>query len=254
MKKKGKLSQRRRIVIIMTAFVVVFAALVLRTAWIQIIQGEELSRKALEQQTSDNTVSAKRGSIYDRNFKVLANNVTVETVSIAPSTLRSSIEKNGLTIDRVAADIAAILELDSNAVGDKIRKQSSFEYIKKKIEKDTADSLRSYIEQNKLSGISFVEDVKRYYPYNNFASHVIGFVGSDNQGLEGIESVYDDVLSGVPGRVISTKESTGLDIGSDYESYIEAQDGNSVVLTIDEVIQHYVEKNLERARVENFIE
>ena len=136
----------------------------------------------------------------------------------------------------------------------KINKASSFEYLKKKVEKDVADDLRNYIEENHLRGISFVEDVKRFYPYNNLASHVIGFVGDDNQGLEGIESIYDEELSGVPGRVITSQQTTGLDNGSSYESYIEAQDGCSVVLTIDEVIQGYVEKHLENARVSNKLE
>ena len=250
-KKRSLLSQRKKIVAILVIFIACFAALIGRTAWLQIVQGEELKRAALEQQTTDNTVSAKRGAIYDRNFKVLASNITVETISIYPANLRESISKNSLNVDKVAADMAGILEMEAGTVADKINKQSSFEYIKKKVEKDVADALRDYIAQNKLNGISFVNDVKRFYPYNNLASHLIGFVGNDNQGLEGIESVYDDELSGVPGRVVSTQQTTGLDSGSSYESYIDAQDGNSVVLTIDEVIQSYVEKNLENARIEN---
>lgn len=243
--------QRKRIVIISALIVVVFALLFLRTAWIQIVNGEELSRAALEQQTSDNTVSAKRGKIYDRNFKVLAGNVTVETISITPQNLRDAIEKHNLSESRVAEEIADILKLKAEDVEKKIKKTSGFEYLKKKVDKDMADELREYIELKKLSGINFVDDVKRYYPYNNLASHVIGFVGEDNQGLEGIESVYDSTLSGIPGRVVSTRDSAGMESGTDYESYIEAQDGYSVVLTIDEVIQSYAEKHLENARISN---
>lgn len=245
---------RKRILVVMTAALACFSALVLRTAWHQTVRGEELSRAALEQQTSDNTVSAKRGKIYDRNFKVLASNVTVETISITPENLRKSIEKAGMSIQSVADEFARILDLKSEDVAAKINKVSGFEYIKKKTEKDEADELRNYINNNKLAGVDFVEDVKRYYPYNNLASHVIGFVGDDNQGLEGIESVYNDKLSGVPGRVVTTREHAGIESGSDYESYIEAQDGYSVVLTIDEVIQSYVEKHLETARVSNKLE
>lgn len=245
---------RKRIKSLMLIGVALFMLLVLRTAWHQIVDGEELSRKALEQQTSDNTVSAKRGKIYDRNYKVMASNVTVETISITPENVRKSLEKNNISRERAAEDIAAILSADSEDVLNKINKKSGFEYIKKKVDKDTADELRKYIETNKVSGISFVEDVKRYYPYNNMASHIIGFVGDDNQGLEGIESIYDDELSGIPGRVVSTRDAAGVESGTEYESYIEAQDGYSVVLTIDEVIQSYAEKHLEEARISNKIE
>lgn len=245
---------RKRIIIIMTAAILMFAVLVLRTAWHQIIRGEELSRAALEQQTSDSTVRAKRGKIYDRNYKVLASNTSVETISIDPKNLRASLEKASVSVQSAADEIADILNLDSSDVANKINKESSFEYIKKKVDKDSADKIRSYLEEKKISGVSFVDDVKRYYPYNNLASHVIGFVGDDNQGLEGIESVFDNQLSGVPGRVVSTRDTAGIESGNDYESYIEAQDGCSVVLTIDEVIQSYVEKNLEQARTSNKLE
>ncbi len=246
--------QRKRIAIVTALAVALFALLILRTAYHQIIRGEALSRAALEQQTSDNTVSAKRGKVYDRNYKVLASNMTVETISITPENVRKSLESNGMSVQRVADDIAEILDLDSEVVASRINKKSAFEYIKKKVEKDEADELRKYIENYKISGINFVEDVKRYYPYNNLASHIIGFVGEDNQGLEGIESIYDDTLSGVPGRVVTTRDTAGIESGTSYESYIEAQDGNSVVLTIDEVIQSYVEKHLENARISSRLE
>lgn len=246
---------RKRLGIVLIVMAVVFAALCIRVFWHQVVNGEKLSRAALEQQTSDNTVSAKRGKIYDRNYRVLASNVTVETISITPVTLKSSIEKNGMSVNSVADEFARVLDLKSEDIAAKInRTDSGFEYIKKKTEKEAADELRNYINDKGLSGVKFTEDVKRYYPYNNLASHIIGFVGSDNQGLEGVESIYDNDLSGVPGRVITTRETTGIDSATDYESYIEARDGNSVVLTIDETIQSYVEKHLENARVSNKLE
>ncbi len=252
--KVSRKKQNSRILLLLGIFLVCFVALAIRTAWIQVVRGEQLSRDALQQQTSDNTVSAKRGKIYDRNLKVLASNVSVETISISPAEFRASIEKNKLSISRVADDLASKLGMETETVEKKIERQSSFEYIKKKVEKDIADEVRTYVADNKLSGISFVEDVKRFYPYNNLASHIIGFVGNDNQGLEGVESIYDDTLSGVPGRVVTTQQTTGLDSGTNYENYIEAQDGCSVVLTIDEVIQGYVEKHLENARIANQLE
>ncbi len=244
-------STAKRPVWILILFVAAFAALALRTGWIQVARGKDLSRQALDQQTSDNAISAKRGSIYDRNYKVLASNITVETISITPDTVRSSIEHNKLTVDNVAASIAEILELEKDAVKDKIGKKIQNETLKKKVDKATADKLREYVNSAKLSGIVFTEDVKRYYPYNNFAAQVIGFCGTDNQGLEGVESIYDDELSGVPGRVVSAQKSTGIEGNNGYENYIAAQDGNSVVLTIDETIQSYVQKNLEAAAADN---
>ena len=246
--------QRRRIVIVAVIATVLFVGLILRTAWHQVVRGDYLSRAALEQQTSDNTVSAKRGKIYDRNYKVLASNVTVETISITPENVRKSAESKGLSLDDVAEDIGEILGAEPEDIETKINKKSGFEYLKKKVEKEVADELRNYIENKGISGVSFVEDVKRYYPYNNLASHIIGFVGEDNQGLEGIESIYDKSLSGIPGRVVTTRDTAGIESGTSYESYIEAQDGYSVVLTIDEVIQSYVEKHLENARIANRLE
>ncbi len=252
--KKSKKKQNGRMVFLLVMCIFCFAVLIGKTAWIQIVDGEKLSREALQQQTSDKTVSAKRGKIYDRNLKVLASNVSVETISITPANLRASIEENKLTVSKVAEEIAERLSLKAEDVEAKINRKSSFEYLKKKVEKDIADQLRDYISDRELSGINFVEDVKRYYPYNHLASHIIGFVGGDNQGLEGIESIYDDTLSGIPGRVVTTQQTTGLESGTNYENYIEAQDGNSVVLTIDEVIQGYVEKHLENARIANKLE
>ncbi len=180
--------------------------------------------------------------------------MSVETISITPANLRESLGKNGLYKEDVAEDIAEILSLKEDDVLAKIERKSGFEYIKKKVDKDTADELRKYLEDKKISGVNFVDDVKRYYPYNNLASHIIGFVGEDNQGLEGIESIYDNSLSGIPGRVVTTRDTAGIESGTDYESYIEAQDGYSVVLTIDETIQSYVEKHLENARISNRLE
>ncbi len=250
-RKKGGANPAKRPIIILVAFICVFAALAVRVGWVQIVRGKDLSRQALDQQTSDNAISAKRGNIYDRNYKVLASNITVETISITPETLRASIEHNKLTVDNVASRIAEILDLDKDTVKDKISKKIQSETLKKKVEKSVADELREYVNETKLSGIAFTEDVKRYYPYNNLAAQVIGFCGTDNQGLEGVESIYDDELSGVPGRVVSAQKSTGIEGNNGYENYIAAQDGNSVVLTIDETIQSYVQKNLEAAAADN---
>lgn len=248
-KKDINAKQDKRLAFFLVLFTLLLSLLIVRTAWIQIVRGSEYSRAAIEQQTSDSEVAAKRGKIYDRNLKPLASNVTVETISITPANVR----KNENT-DELAKVMADALDMDVESVKEKFQKQSNFEYIKRKVDKSKADIIREYVNNNKISGVSFVEDVKRYYPYNNFASHVIGFVGNDNQGLEGIEMVYDDVLSGTSGRVVSALEPGGLQMPDTYEQYIAAEDGGSVVLTIDEVIQHFVEKHLENARIENSLE
>ncbi len=243
--------QKKRIMLLLALVVMIFFALLVRVAWLQIVRGEWLSSAAREQQTSDNIISPERGLIYDRNMKVLANNLSVETISITPKNVRDNSKQ---TPEQIAAKLAELLELDKESVLNKINKKSNFEYIKKKVEKDQADAVRAYIEEYRLDGIRFAEDTKRYYPYGNFASQVIGFAGSDNTGLEGIEMVYDEQLRGVPGRIVSANKTAGLEIPDNYESYYEAQNGRSVVLTIDETIQHFTEKHLENARIENQLE
>lgn len=244
-------TQRKKIGWLLAGAVFLFCALMVRVAWLQIVRGEELSSAAREQQTSDNIITPERGLIYDRNMKILANNLSVETISITPKNVRGNKKQSA---EEIARNMAQILELDYETVLGKINKQSSFEYIKKKVEKDQADALREYINKHGIDGIKFAEDTKRYYPYGNFASQVIGFAGNDNNGLEGIEMVYDEELKGVPGRVVSANMTAGLEIPDNYESYYEAQNGQSVVLTIDETIQHFAEKHLEHARIENQLE
>ncbi len=243
--------QRKRIIFLLAAAIVIFFLLVVRVAWLQIVDGERLSFAAREQQTSDNIITPKRGIIYDRNMKVLANNLSVETISITPKNVRGNTKQ---TPEQIAEKLAEILELNKEDVLKKINKESNFEYIKRKVEKDSADAVRAYIAEYRLDGIKFSEDTKRYYPYGNFASQVIGFVGNDNVGLEGIEMVYNEQLKGVPGRIVSANKSAGKEIPDNYESYYAAQDGKSVVLTIDETIQHFTEKHLENARIENQLE
>ena len=243
--------QRKKIGGLLVITVFLFCALMVRVAWLQIVRGEELSSAAREQQTSDNTITPKRGLIYDRNMKIIANNLSVETISITPKNVRQNSKQSP---EEIARNMAEILGLESETVLEKINKNSNFEYIKRKVEKDQADALREYVNKYKLDGIKFSEDTKRYYPYGNFASQVIGFVGSDNKGLEGIEMVYNEHLEGVPGRIVSANKTAGLELPDNYESYYEAQNGRSVVLTIDETIQHFTEKHLENARIENQLE
>ncbi len=244
-------TQRKKIGWLLAGAVFLFCALMVRVAWLQIVRGEELSLAAREQQTSDNIITPERGLIYDRNMKIIANNLSVETISITPKNVRGNTKQSA---EEIARNMAEILDLEYESVLKKINRESNFEYIKRKVEKDEADALREYVNKYSIEGVKFSEDTKRYYPYGNFAAQVIGFVGNDNNGLEGIEMVYDEQLKGVPGRIVSANLTAGLELPDNYESYYEAKPGNSVVLTIDETIQHFAEKHLENARIENSLE
>lgn len=219
--------------------------LVLRLVWIQFIKGAKYKTLAAEQQTRDSTISAKRGSIYDRNMKVLAQSASAERITINPQEIKKA--KNA---GKVTKALVSVLGADRSAVKAKIAKTDrQSEVIAKQVEKSKADKLRKM----NLTGIHFEEDTKRYYPYGSLACQVIGFTGADSQGLEGLENVLDDELSGVDGRVVVAKDVRNTEMPFKYENYIEAQDGKGVVLTIDEVIQHYTEKHLQEAYDENLV-
>lgn len=229
---------KKRILSLIFIFSALFLALGIRTAWIQFVNGSELKISAMEQQTRDKTINSKRGIIYDRNSQVLAQSASVETVTVTPSEIAANENP-----DEVAKKLAPILGMDEAEIKKIITKKSSYEIIKRKVEPNEADEIRKL----GFSGIHLTEDTKRYYPYSNLASHVIGFVGMDNQGLDGIEMVFDNYLKGVPGRVISAQNAVGTDMPYTYEKYVDAQNGVNVVLTIDKVIQHFAEKGLEEA-------
>ncbi len=220
-----------------------------RTGYLQIAKGDQLQKLAVEQQTRDRIINSKRGTIFDRNGKQLAVSASVETVTVSPAEIKAS-EKT-ISAETVATGLAEILELDYDVVLEKITKDSSYEIIKRKIEKDMADKVRQYITDNKITGIRLDADTKRFYPYGSLASHVIGFTGLDNQGLEGIEMVFDKNLKGSPGRIISAKNAAGTEMPFKYEKLVDPQDGLNVVLTIDETIQRFAEKHLETALIEN---
>ncbi|NLY42441.1 MAG: stage V sporulation protein D [Clostridiaceae bacterium] len=236
---------KKRIFTLLIIFITAAIALIIRTGWWQIHEGERLQKEAIEQQTRDRIISSRRGTIYDRNGKPLAVSASVDTVSVIPN----EIKKAG-NAEEVAAKLSEVLGMSYEEVYNKITKNSAYEFIKRKIEKKEADIIRGY----NFKGVYLEEDSKRYYPYGNFASHVIGATGTDNQGLFGIEAKYDKYLKGMPGRIVAAKDALGTDMPYPYERYINAEEGTNVVLTIDEVIQHFVEKHLETAVIENKVQ
>ena len=229
-------------------FIVFFIIVILigRLGYIQLIQGKELSELAYEQQTLDRAINPKRGTIYDATGTVLAQSSTVETVTVNPGNISAENK------EKVAKKLAEIFELDYEKVLKKVSKRSSIETIAKRVNKEKTDQLREWMEENKITvGINIDEDTKRYYPYNNFASQIIGFCGSDNQGLDGIEAKYDKELSGTKGAIKRHTDAKGGEIGEEGESYISAINGNDLVLTIDINIQSIVEKYLKEACIDN---
>lgn len=223
--------------------------LVLRLFQLQIIEGEEYQKKALQQQVSSSVITAQRGTIYDRNMKALARSADVWTVIMNPRNIKTE-EERQLLIDT----LSELLDVDKEKIrAQSERNLSQYEVIKTKVEKDIADKVLSFVNENGFTSIDLLQDSKRYYPYGSLASTVIGFTNSENNGAYGIESYYNKVLSGTPGRVTSAKTGWQTDMDFRYQKMYEATDGNSLVLTIDEVIQHSLEKNLETAVIEHGI-
>lgn len=245
--KTGK-TTKNRIRIFSMFMIIVAVILVTRIGYWQFVKGEELQKKAIEQQTRDIKIDSKRGTIYDRNMKPLAVSATAETVTLNPAEI-----KEAKAVEETTKLLSDILEMEYKDVEKKVTANTAYEELKKRITSKQAEQIKALkaLKNPKLKGVYLSEDSKRYYPYNNFASHVIGFTGNDNQGLSGIELQYDKYLKGVSGRVVAAKNAAGNDMPYKYEKYYSSQDGLNVVLTIDEVVQHYVEQELEDAVIEN---
>lgn len=224
-------------------FTLVAVALLGRVAYIQVVKGESLQKKAFEQHNLSIIISPRRGTIYDRNGKELAISASVETIYVN----NQDIEKSNKDKEMIAEELAQILELDKEAVLKKLNKKSQYEIIKKKVDREIGDRVRKWIEEDNILGVYIVEDSKRYYPYRNLAAHVIGFTGYDNQGLNGIEIMMEQYLKGVPGRILSEVDAKNRALPFKIEKRIDPQDGLNVILTIDETIQYFAQKALEKA-------
>ena len=242
----GFLNTKKRIRIMLFIVIIIFIILLIRLFWIQVIQGKRLSQMAQEQQNLDREISAKRGIIYDRNGEILAMSASSEMITINPNNIPK--EKKEL----VARKISEVLEIDYEKILKKVNRNSSIEIISKKIEKEKSNVLRQWMIENNIDqGINIDEDTKRYYPYSKLASQIIGFCGSDNQGLNGIEAKYDETLKGKKGSISKTTDAKGRNIGDTEEKYTDAIEGNSIELTIDKNIEQIVEKYLEEACIDN---
>ena len=225
----------------------IFLLLIIRLAVIQLLQGGKLQEMVYEQQTLERAINPRRGTIYDRTGEyILAISATCETVTVNPGNIPK--EKKEI----VAQKLVEIFELDYEKTLKKVSKRISIETIARKVEKEKTDELRIWMKQNDITtGINIDEDTKRYYPNNNLGAQIIGFCGSDNQGLDGIEAKYEEILKGKKGAIKRHTDAKGREIGSEGEIYVSAIDGDDLILTIDFTIQSIIEKYLKEACIDN---
>ena len=241
------LSNKKKMVKVMFISFLILIFLIGRLAFLQFFDGNRLQVLAYEQQVQQRAINAKRGTIYDSTGKYeLAVSSTVFSITVNPTNI-SKEDK-----EKVSKALAEIFELDYEKVLKKVSKRSSIETIVKKVEEEKADKLREWMIANNIEkGINIDEDTKRYYPYSNLASQFIGFCGSDNQGLDGIEAKYNEILAGKNGAIYRATDATGEKIGEDGENYTAPIDGKGIKLSIDMTIQSIVEKHLAEACIDN---
>ena len=234
---------------IFIVIVLTFVLLLGRIGYLQFVDGADLTEMAYQQQAINQILSPKRGNIYDSTGNPLAISAQVDTITINPLRIVGDTDEETKVLkETVAKGLSDIFALDYNETLEKVNSDAQVETIIKKVEQEKVDELKNWMDQNDISvGINIDEDTKRYYPYGDLASSVIGFCGSDNQGLSGIESKWDSVLKGTPGKIVSAKDSSQKEIPNAEETYISAENGNDITLTIDLKIQSTIEKYLEQA-------
>lgn len=243
----------KKLRITLIVVILILLLLIIRIGFLQFVQGNYLKELAYNQQTINQIISPKRGNIYDSTGKALAISAQVDTITINPNKLvKDTNDDTKEYKEKVAKGLSDIFELNYDEVLEKVNSSSQVETIIKKVEQEKVDTLKKWMEDNKISvGINIDEDTKRYYPYNTIASNVIGFCGGDNQGLSGIESKWDSVLTGTPGKIVSSKGSDQEEIPNAEETYISAENGSDLTLTIDLNIQTIIEKYLKQAVEDN---
>lgn len=235
----------RRIFVLMALFgVAVFIPLIARLVYLQVIEHDSLSQMAVDNQTRESKITASRGTVYDRNMNVLAISADVENVCIDPNELALS----GQDTDFIAGRLSELLDVDTGKI-QKLMEDTSYRYqiIKRKVEREEAAAVRAFITDNGVTGVYLEPDTKRYYPAGTLAAQVLGFVGSDNTGLDGIEAACDDMLTGKSGKIVTAKGNYGTEMLYHHETYYDAENGRDVVLTIDGTVQQMLEKHMQEA-------
>lgn len=242
---KTTIETKKRTQIVFFIYLIIILVLSGRLFFWQIVKGSEMKEEAYAQQTKNRTISPKRGIIYDRNGEIFAESITVETISVTPKNIKKDDK------ERTAKGLAELLDLDYETILEKTKKNTADETIAKKLDKSVTDKVRSWIKEENITGVNIYEDTKRYYPNGSLLANVLGFCGTDNQGLEGIEVQYENILKGVPGQLIVGTDAIGNELPLNDEKYIPSEDGLNLVLTIDEMIQYIAEKYLEQAVSDN---
>lgn len=251
---------RRILLLMVTLGALIFLPLFGKLYALQIVQHDELEKKAIDQQTKDIEVSASRGTIYDTNGNILAISASVHNVILSPR----DIETNELDKEKIAYGLAPIIGREPEYLLERMeRSNSAYEVVARKVEESVAEQVRAFMtsyneevteynkgkpndeKKNKLnSGLYLMPDTKRYYPYSQLAAQVIGFVGTDNYGLYGMEALYENTLKGASGRVVTARTNYGNELPFRYEDMFDATPGSNLHLTLDTTIQHFAEKTL----------
>lgn len=259
-KGKNRMMYRRTQFLMAVCGIVAFIVLVGRLFQMQILQHDFYESKAISQQLRETTVPAKRGAIYDRNMNILAMSVSTSNIYISPAEIAQDqkkvdeLAKNDPSkyvnvADDISRNLSLILGVEYGKIYELTQNTDSwYNTIATKVDDETVEKVRTYKEESGYNGVKIEEATRRTYPYSNLASHVIGFVGADDNGLAGIEYFYDGDLSGIDGRIVRAINAQGTDmLFTDYEDYYDAEDGQSLVLTIDDTVQYYLEKHLAEA-------
>ena len=227
--------KKERIIFLFIIFIILFLSLIYRLYNIQVIQRNKFEAIAQQEHLTSFSIEGERGNIYDRNYKKLAVNINVQSLFAIPPKI--------VNPQQTARKISSILNLKVKDVLEKINQKKSFVWIERKLtETEVAE-----IKKLNLEGFDFLDESKRYYPKNYLASNLMGFVGIDNQGLEGLESFFDKDLKGLPGLAILERDATGGEVPLSIKEATAHKDGHSIVLTIDEVIQYITEEALDKA-------
>jgi len=228
---------RRRIAVLFLGAIAVFFLLLLRLSYLQFVLGSDLRLKAEQLRMREIPVAAKRGTVYDRNGKKLAVSISADSVYASPPEVKHSGKA-----EVIARELAPILEMPEEQILKKITASRSFEWIKRKVDFEKTQKIRKL----DFPGIKVVEESQRFYPKDSLASHVLGFAGVDNQGLEGIEVTRDKELKGIQGNIVIEYDARGQELPQAIHKYIPPVDGYSIVLTIDETIQYFAERELDK--------
>lgn len=225
---------RRRITVLFLLATAFLSLIIVRLVWVQIVRGDEYRQKGIINRMRDVPVEAKRGSILDRNGNELVTSVSADSVYVVPNHIKNP--------DEAAAQVAPLLGMDVAKVKAIMTKKSRFEWLKRKVDFEASQKIKDL----KIEGIGFTEESRRYYKQETLAPHILGFTGTDNQGLMGMEAAFDEELKGIPGRIVIEHDAAGREIPQALHQYIPPTQGNNLILTLDQTIQHFVERELDK--------